>query len=140
MTSGVRRSEWLERTGQRGGDSDRLLSFLLFPLPLSDSAFSEYLWDFRWFLGSSAGFFVSALLSPGADTSSFPPLPPDQETLLMHQLQCQVLARAAILTRVLDLASRLDVLLALASAARDYGYSRPRYSPQLLGVRIQNGR
>ncbi|XP_061003045.1 mutS protein homolog 5 isoform X4 [Dama dama] len=64
----------------------------------------------------------------------------DQETLLMHQLQCQVLARAAILTRVLDLASRLDVLLALASAARDYGYSRPRYSPQLLGVRIQNGR
>nr|XP_020752908.1 mutS protein homolog 5 isoform X2 [Odocoileus virginianus texanus] len=72
--------------------------------------------------------------------SSFPPLPPDQETLLMHQLQCQVLARAAILTRVLDLASRLDVLLALASAARDYGYSRPRYSPQLLGVRIQNGR
>ncbi|XP_070312872.1 mutS protein homolog 5 isoform X5 [Odocoileus virginianus] len=58
----------------------------------------------------------------------------DQETLLMHQLQCQVLARAAILTRVLDLASRLDVLLALASAARDYGYSRPRYSPQLLGA------
>ncbi|XP_071074502.1 mutS protein homolog 5 isoform X1 [Dasypus novemcinctus] len=64
----------------------------------------------------------------------------DQETLLMHQLQCQVLARAAVLTRVVDLASRLDVLLALASAARDYGYSRPRYSPQLLGVRIQNGR
>ncbi|KAB1261934.1 MutS protein-like protein 5 [Camelus dromedarius] len=64
----------------------------------------------------------------------------DQETLLMHQLQCQVLARAAVLTRVLDLASRLDVLLALASAARDYGYSRPRYSPRLLGVRIQNGR
>ncbi|KAM7135950.1 mutS protein homolog 5 isoform 1-T1 [Molossus nigricans] len=64
----------------------------------------------------------------------------DQETLLMYQLQCQVLARAAVLTRVLDLASRLDVLLALASAAQDYGYSRPRYSPQLLGVRIQNGR
>ncbi|XP_016070829.1 PREDICTED: mutS protein homolog 5 isoform X2 [Miniopterus natalensis] len=64
----------------------------------------------------------------------------DQETLLMYQLQCQVLARAAVLTRVLDLASRLDVLLALASAARDYSYSRPRYSPQLLGVRIQNGR
>ncbi|KAM8937623.1 mutS protein homolog 5 isoform 1-T2 [Lycaon pictus] len=64
----------------------------------------------------------------------------DQETLLMHQLQCQVLARAAVFTRVLDLASRLDVLLALTSAARDYGYSRPRYSPQLLGVRIQNGR
>uniref|UniRef100_H0X2E8 DNA mismatch repair protein n=2 Tax=Otolemur garnettii TaxID=30611 RepID=H0X2E8_OTOGA len=64
----------------------------------------------------------------------------DQETLLMYQLQCQVLARATVLTRVLDLASRLDVLLALASAARDYGYSRPRYSPQLLGVRIQNGR
>ncbi|XP_032503602.1 mutS protein homolog 5 isoform X11 [Phocoena sinus] len=80
-TSGVRRSEWLERSGQHG----------------------------------------------------------DQETLLMYQLQCQVLARAAVLTRVLDLASRLDVLLALASAARDYGYSRPRYSPQLLGVRIQNG-
>ena len=67
---------------------------------LSDSAFSECLWDFRWFRGSSAGFFVSPLLSPGADTSSFPPLPPDQETLLMHQLQCQVLARAAVLTRV----------------------------------------
>ncbi|ELK23390.1 MutS protein like protein 5 [Myotis davidii] len=64
----------------------------------------------------------------------------DQETLLMYQLQCQVLARVAVLTRVLDLASRLDVLLALASAARDYGYSRPRYSPQLFGVRIQNGR
>ncbi|XP_063523031.1 mutS protein homolog 5 isoform X7 [Pongo pygmaeus] len=64
----------------------------------------------------------------------------DQETLLMYQLQCQVLARAAVLTRVLDLASRLDVLLALASAARDYGYSRPRYSPRVLGVRIQNGR
>ncbi|XP_010608176.1 mutS protein homolog 5 isoform X4 [Fukomys damarensis] len=64
----------------------------------------------------------------------------DQETLLMHQLQCQVLARAAVLTQVLDLASRLDVLLALASAARDYGYSRPRYCPQLHGVRIQNGR
>ncbi|XP_037699607.1 mutS protein homolog 5 isoform X3 [Choloepus didactylus] len=64
----------------------------------------------------------------------------DQETLLMYQLQCQVLARAAVLTRVLDLASRLDVLLALASAAREYGYSRPHYSPQLLGVRIQNGR
>ncbi|XP_075859604.1 mutS protein homolog 5 isoform X2 [Microcebus murinus] len=64
----------------------------------------------------------------------------DQETLLMYQLQCQVLARAAVLTLVLDLASRLDVLLALASAARDYGYSRPRYSPHLLGVRIQNGR
>eukprot|EP00070_Physeter_catodon_P027404 XP_028334298.1 mutS protein homolog 5 isoform X13 [Physeter catodon] len=72
--------------------------------------------------------------------SSLPYLPPDQETLLMYQLQCQVLARAAVLTRVLDLASRLDVLLALASAARDYGYSRPRYSPRLLGVRIQNGR
>ncbi|KAM6186767.1 mutS protein homolog 5 [Rhynchocyon petersi] len=64
----------------------------------------------------------------------------DQETLLMYQLQCQVLARAAVLTRVLELASRLDVLLALASAARDYGYSRPRYSSRLLGVRIQNGR
>ncbi|XP_070953347.1 mutS protein homolog 5 isoform X2 [Macaca nemestrina] len=64
----------------------------------------------------------------------------DQEMLLMYQLQCQVLARAAVLTQVLDLASRLDVLLALASAARDYGYSRPRYSPQVLGVRIQNGR
>lgn len=55
----------------------------------------------------------------------------------MHQLQCQVLARAAVLTRVLDLASRLDVLLALASAARDYGYSRPRYSPQLLECRSE---
>ncbi|XP_068415370.1 mutS protein homolog 5 isoform X5 [Eschrichtius robustus] len=64
----------------------------------------------------------------------------DQEILLMYQLQCQVLARAAVLTRVLDLASRLDVLLALASAARDYGYSRPHYSARLLGVRIQNGR
>ncbi|XP_004624357.1 mutS protein homolog 5 isoform X2 [Octodon degus] len=64
----------------------------------------------------------------------------DQETLLMHQLQCQVLARAAGLSRVLDLASRLDVLLALASAARDYGYCRPRYCPGLCGVRIQNGR
>nr|XP_045013242.1 mutS protein homolog 5 isoform X1 [Jaculus jaculus] len=64
----------------------------------------------------------------------------DQETLLMYQLQCQVLARAAVLTRVLDLASHLDALLALASAARDYGYSRPRYSPQFHGVRIQNGR
>ncbi|XP_004621345.2 mutS protein homolog 5 isoform X1 [Sorex araneus] len=64
----------------------------------------------------------------------------DQETLLMYQLQCQVLARATALTRVLDLASRLDVLLALASAARDYGYSRPCYNPRLLGVRIQNGR
>ncbi|XP_077876401.1 mutS protein homolog 5 isoform X5 [Ictidomys tridecemlineatus] len=64
----------------------------------------------------------------------------DQETLLMYQLQCQVLARAAVLTRVLDLASRLDALLALASAARDYGYSRPHYSPQLHGVRIHNGR
>lgn len=58
----------------------------------------------------------------------------------MYQLQCQVLARAPVLSRVLDLASRLDVLLALTSAARDYDYSRPRYSPQLLGVRIQNGR
>lgn len=65
---------------------------------------------------------------------------PDQETLLMHQLQCQVLARAPVLTRVLDLASRLDVLLALASAARDYGYSRPHYSPCIQGVRIKNGR
>ncbi|KAM4835032.1 mutS protein homolog 5 isoform 2-T3 [Thomomys bottae] len=64
----------------------------------------------------------------------------DQETLLMHQLQCQVLARAAVLTPVLDLAARLDVLLALSSAARDYGYSRPRYSSQLHGVRIQKGR
>ncbi|XP_055983524.1 mutS protein homolog 5 isoform X1 [Sorex fumeus] len=64
----------------------------------------------------------------------------DQETLLMYQLQCQVLARATALTRVLDLASRLDVLLALASAARDYGYSRPCYNPRQLGVRIQNGR
>lgn len=65
---------------------------------------------------------------------------PDQETLLMYQLQCQVLARASVLTRVLDLASRLDVLLALASAARDYGYSRPHYSPRVPGVRIKNGR
>ncbi|XP_037375313.1 mutS protein homolog 5 isoform X1 [Talpa occidentalis] len=64
----------------------------------------------------------------------------DQETLLMCQLQCQVMARATVLTRVLDLASRLDVLLALASAAREYGYSRPRYSSQHFGVRIQNGR
>eukprot|EP00072_Mus_musculus_P071008 XP_017172771.1 PREDICTED: mutS protein homolog 5 isoform X8 [Mus musculus] len=64
----------------------------------------------------------------------------DQETLLMYQLQCQVLARASVLTRVLDLASRLDVLLALASAARDYGYSRPHYSPCIHGVRIRNGR
>ncbi|EPQ03728.1 MutS protein like protein 5 [Myotis brandtii] len=75
-----------------------------------------------------------------ADPQLLPHLPSDQETLLMYQLQCQVLARAAVLTRVLDLASRLDVLLALASAARDYGYSRPRYSPRLFGVRIQNGR
>ncbi|XP_049988324.1 mutS protein homolog 5 isoform X6 [Alexandromys fortis] len=67
-------------------------------------------------------------------------LSPDQETLLMYQLQCQVLARASVLTRVLDLASRLDVLLALASAARDYGYSRPHYSPRIHGVRIKNGR
>lgn len=58
----------------------------------------------------------------------------------MYQLQCQVLARAPVLSRVLDLASRLDVLLALTSAARDYDYSRPHYSPQLLGVRIQKGR
>lgn len=58
----------------------------------------------------------------------------------MHQLQCQVLARATSLTQVLDLAARLDVLLALASAARDYGYSRPCYSHQLFGVRIKNGR
>lgn len=58
----------------------------------------------------------------------------------MYQLQCQVLARASVLTRVLDLASRLDVLLALASAARDYGYSRPHYSPCIHGVRIRNGR
>ncbi|XP_034380438.1 mutS protein homolog 5 isoform X4 [Arvicanthis niloticus] len=64
----------------------------------------------------------------------------DQETLLMYQLQCQVLARASVLTRVLDLASRLDVLLALASAARDYGYSRPHYSSSIHGVRIKNGR
>ncbi|XP_051043291.1 mutS protein homolog 5 isoform X1 [Phodopus roborovskii] len=64
----------------------------------------------------------------------------DQETLLMYQLQCQVLSRASVLTRVLDLASRLDVLLALASAARDYGYSRPRYSPRIHGVRVKNGR
>lgn len=92
------------------------------------------------FPGLSAGFFVSSSFSPGANVHPLPPLPLDQETLLMYQLQCQVLARAAVLTRVLDLASRLDVLLALASAARDYGYSRPRYSPQLLGVRILNGR
>uniref|UniRef100_A0A8D2DDL0 MutS protein homolog 5 n=1 Tax=Sciurus vulgaris TaxID=55149 RepID=A0A8D2DDL0_SCIVU len=64
----------------------------------------------------------------------------DQETLLMYQLQCQVLARAAVLTQVLDLASRLDALLALASSARDYGYSRPHYSLHLHGVRIHNGR
>ncbi|CAO2609117.1 MutS protein homolog 5 [Lemmus lemmus] len=76
---------------------------------------------------------------PG-DPADAPVVPPDQETLLMYQLQCQVLARASVLTRVLDLASRLDVLLALASAARDYGYSRPHYSPQVHGVRIKNGR
>ncbi|XP_074092789.1 mutS protein homolog 5 isoform X3 [Macrotis lagotis] len=64
----------------------------------------------------------------------------DGETLLMHQLQCQVLSRGAVLNRVIDLASRLDVLLALAGAARDYGYSRPQYSPKILGVRIQDGR
>ena len=92
------------------------------------------------FPGRPAGLFVFRSHSPGAEPQLFPPLPADRESLLMYQLQCQVLARAAVLTRVLDLASRLDVLLALASAARDYGYSRPRYSPQLLGVRIQNGR
>ncbi|XP_027732494.1 mutS protein homolog 5 isoform X2 [Vombatus ursinus] len=64
----------------------------------------------------------------------------DGETLLMHQLQCQVLSRGAVLNRVIELASRLDVLLALAGAARDYGYSRPQYSPKILGVRIQDGR
>ncbi|XP_003340425.2 mutS protein homolog 5 isoform X1 [Monodelphis domestica] len=64
----------------------------------------------------------------------------DGETILMHQLQCQVLSRGAVLNRVIDLASRLDVLLALAGAARDYGYSRPQYSPKILGVRIQDGR
>lgn len=78
---------------------------------------------------------------PGASLpTTDPSSPPDQETLLMYQLQCQVLARASVLTRVLDLASRLDVLLALASAARDYGYSRPHYSPRIHGVRIKNGR
>lgn len=148
-TSGVRRSEWLERSGQHGGDSDRLLSFLLLlslslflSLTLSFLNVSGY---FRWYLQACLWVPLLASLSllhfPLELTpSSLPYLPPDQETLLMYQLQCQVLARAAVLTRVLDLASRLDVLLALASAARDYGYSRPRYSPRLLGVRIQNGR
>ncbi|XP_049988330.1 mutS protein homolog 5 isoform X12 [Alexandromys fortis] len=79
-------------------------------------------------------------LSPDQETLLTYQLSPDQETLLMYQLQCQVLARASVLTRVLDLASRLDVLLALASAARDYGYSRPHYSPRIHGVRIKNGR
>ncbi|XP_051852195.1 mutS protein homolog 5 [Antechinus flavipes] len=64
----------------------------------------------------------------------------DGETLLMYQLQCQVLSRGAMLNRVIDLASRLDVLLALAGAARDYGYSRPQYSSKIPGVRIQDGR
>ncbi|XP_074167535.1 mutS protein homolog 5 isoform X3 [Sminthopsis crassicaudata] len=64
----------------------------------------------------------------------------DGETLLMYQLQCQVLSRGPMLNRVIDLASRLDVLLALAGAARDYGYSRPQYSSKIPGVRIQDGR
>lgn len=144
VISGVRRSKRLEGSGQLGGYSNRLLSscsltltlylFLSMSRGVSDS-FSASL-----FPGLSAGFFVSSSFSPGANVHPLPPPPLDQETLLMYQLQCQVLARAAVLTRVLDLASRLDVLLALASAARDYGYSRPRYSPQLLGVRILNGR
>ncbi|XP_060164544.1 mutS protein homolog 5 isoform X8 [Globicephala melas] len=150
-TSGVRRSEWLERSGQHGDDSDRLLSFLpLLSLSLSlflslTLSFLNVSGYFRWYL--QACFWVPLLASLSLlhfplelTPSSLPYLPPDQETLLMYQLQCQVLARAAVLTQVLDLASRLDVLLALASAARDYGYSRPRYSPRLLGVRIQNGR
>ncbi|XP_038624503.1 mutS protein homolog 5 isoform X1 [Tachyglossus aculeatus] len=63
----------------------------------------------------------------------------DQEMLLMHELQCQVLSRGATLGRVLDLAAQLDALLALAGAARDHGYSRPRYSNH-GGVRIKDGR
>uniref|UniRef100_A0A8C5JZ45 MutS protein homolog 5 n=1 Tax=Jaculus jaculus TaxID=51337 RepID=A0A8C5JZ45_JACJA len=90
---------------------------------------------------SCSAIYIPLLYFAGiTETSPFPYLLTDQETLLMYQLQCQVLARAAVLTRVLDLASHLDALLALASAARDYGYSRPRYSPQFHGVRIQNGR
>uniref|UniRef100_A0A2K5J1C6 MutS protein homolog 5 n=1 Tax=Colobus angolensis palliatus TaxID=336983 RepID=A0A2K5J1C6_COLAP len=96
------------------------------------------------FMVEASDFEINGLdfmqLREGLTLHSLPHPFPDQETLLMYQLQCQVLARAAVLTQVLDLASRLDVLLALASAARDYGYSRPRYSPQVLGVRIQNGR
>uniref|UniRef100_A0A2K6ADF9 MutS homolog 5 n=1 Tax=Mandrillus leucophaeus TaxID=9568 RepID=A0A2K6ADF9_MANLE len=96
------------------------------------------------FMVEASDFEINGLdfmqLREGLTLHSLPHPLPDQETLLMYQLQCQVLARAAVLTQVLDLASRLDVLLALASAARDYGYSRPRYSPQVLGVRIQNGR
>lgn len=140
-TSVVRRSE---RLGV--GSSERIPtgSFSSCSRSALGLPFSECLWGLTQH--PPACFQVPLLASfspsrsPGADPQLLPHLPSDQETLLMHQLQCQVLARAAVLTRVLDLASRLDVLLALASAARDYGYSRPRYSPRLFGVRIQNGR
>ena len=69
-TSGVRRSEWLERRwGQRGDDSERLCSFLLF-LSASSLSVSDYIC--KPVSRSLAGLFVSPSLSSGAD----PQLPP----------------------------------------------------------------
>ncbi|XP_029440186.1 mutS protein homolog 5 [Rhinatrema bivittatum] len=63
----------------------------------------------------------------------------DHEALIMHQLQTKVLEKSQVLSEVTEYVAQLDVLLALAVAARESNYSRPSFS-QCRGIRIKDGR
>ncbi|XP_053330075.1 mutS protein homolog 5 [Spea bombifrons] len=63
----------------------------------------------------------------------------DHETMIMHQLQTLILERSAVLYDVTEYVGQLDALLALAVAARENGYVRPRYTATNT-IRIKDGR
>ncbi|XP_061413891.1 mutS protein homolog 5 isoform X1 [Lethenteron reissneri] len=63
----------------------------------------------------------------------------DQELAIVQQLQGKVMEQAAVLTKAMELAARLDCLLALGTVARDYGYRRPRLTTSNI-INIKGGR
>ncbi|XP_075921192.1 mutS protein homolog 5 isoform X2 [Petromyzon marinus] len=63
----------------------------------------------------------------------------DQELAIVQQLQGKVMEWAAVLREAMELAARLDCLLALGTVARDYGYRRPRLTTRNI-INIKGGR
>ncbi|KAM4641957.1 mutS protein homolog 5 [Discoglossus pictus] len=63
----------------------------------------------------------------------------DHEITIMHQLQNLILEKATVLNDVIEYVGQLDALLAMAAAARENGYTRPRYTHNNT-IRIKEGR